>query len=329
MPTILVQGSVALARIDLMRRHAPDDWEILTWDPAKDAKADFPTLAQRADVIIGGSVPTPWPAVPHLKLHQIPWTGYDFTSPEKMPAGVPVANTYEHESCIAEYVLLAMLEWQIGLRHLDREVRAHGWNGYGPGVAPVHGEVKGKTLGIVGHGHIGRETALRANAFGMRCIGIRRSARPCPPELDWLGQTGELDRLLSESDFVLIACDMNEETIGLIDADRLAAMKPDSVLINVARGKIVDEDALYDALSARRIGGAVIDTWYNYGPGTWPSNRPFQDLDNVLLSGHRSAVTEEMHERRWQFVIANCARVIAGEPPQNVVFTGTGGQALA
>lgn len=325
MPTILVQGNIAAARADKLREHAEDDWEILVWSPDTHTPEDFPALASRADVIVGGGIPTPWPETPKLKLYQIPWTGFDFTAPEKMPAGIPVANTYEHETCMAEYILLAMLEWQIGLRHMDAEVRQHGWNNYGPGVAPPHGEVKGRTIGIVGYGHIGHETATRARAFGMRVIGIRRSERPCPPELDWLGQGDRLNDLMAESDFVLIACDMNEETIGLINADRLAAMKPTGVLINVARGKIVDEDALYDALSNKRIGGAVIDTWYNYDRTQMPFNRPFHELDNVLLSGHRSAITEEMHARRWRFVAENCARAFRGEGPQNVVFHGTGG----
>jgi phosphoglycerate dehydrogenase-like enzyme len=324
MPTVLVQGAIAAARADLMRKHAPDGWEVEVWDPKTDDPDAFTPMAVKADVIVGGGIPVPWPAVPDLKLFQIPWTGYDFTAPAKIPAGVPVANTFEHETAIAEFVLLGMLEWQIGLRHLDASFRAGGWEGYGPGIAPTHGEVMGRTLGVVGYGHIGHECAVRARAFGMRVIGIRRSAKPCPDELDWLGQSDRLEELLAESDFVLIACDMNDETIGMINAARLAAMKPTGVIINVARGKIIDEGALFEALKTRQIGGAIIDTWYNYGADTWPSNHPFQDLDNVLLSAHRSAVTEEMHDRRWRFVAENCARVGRGEAPLNVVFTGTG-----
>ncbi|MEM0989394.1 MAG: 2-hydroxyacid dehydrogenase [Pseudomonadota bacterium] len=322
MPTILIQGAIAASRAHLMRRMAPADWEILVWDPAKDAPEAFPAMASAADVIVGGGIPTPWPEVPNLKLVQIPWTGYDFTGPEKIPAGVPVANTFEHETCMAEFILLSMLEWQIGLRHLDAQIRQTGWGGHGTGMAPTHGEVLGKTLGIVGYGHIGHETAMRARAFGMNVIGIRRSAKPCPPELDWLGQGDRLDDLMAQSDFVLIACDMNEETRGMIDAGRIAAMKPDGVLINVARGKIVDEDALYAALESKQIGGAVIDTWYNYGGDQKPWNRPFDQLDNVILSPHRSATTDAMHERRWQFVVANAARAISGQTIENIVFHG-------
>lgn len=325
MPTILVQGTIAAPRAPMLRANLDDDWEVTVWNPKTDPVEAFEALALQADVIVGGSIPIPWPAVPKLKLFQIPWTGYDFTAPEKMPHGVPVANTFEHETAIAEFVLLSMLEWEIGLRHLDRNFRESGWGGHGTGLAPAHGEVMGKTVGIVGHGHIGREVAMRARAFGMRTIGVRRSAVPCPPELDWLGQTDRLDDLLGEADYVLIACDMNEETIGLMNAERLALMKPTGVLINVARGKIVDEDALYEALMERRIGGAVIDTWYNYGSETWPCNRPFQDLDNVLLAPHRSATTEAMHARRWAFVAANARRAALGETPDNVVFHGSGG----
>ena len=324
MPTVLIQGAIAALRADLMRKHAPSGWEVTVWDPAIDKPEDFPAMAQRADVIVGGGIPTPWPETPNLKLFQIPWTGFDFTSPEKMPAGLPVANTFEHETSIAEYILLGMLEWEIGLRHLDAEFRAKGWAGYGTGRAPSHGEIRGKTLGVIGYGHIGYESATRAAAFGMRSIGIRRSAKPCPPELDWLGQPDRLDELLAESDFVLVACDMNEETIGMINADRLAKMKPTGVIINVARGRIIDEDALFAALQSRQIDGAILDTWYNYGADKWPSNKPFQDLDNVILSGHRSASTEEMHDRRWRFVASQCERIERGEAPLNVVFHGTG-----
>jgi len=329
MPTVLIQGRIAAPRVELLRSFLPSDWTATCWDPNTDAIEDFAPLATEADVIVGGGIPVDWPPTPKLKLFQIPWTGFDFTGPEKMPKDVPVANTFEHETAIAEYVLLGMLEWQIGLSKMDRAFREGGWGGTAQGLAPTHGELLGKTLGIVGHGHIGRETAVRANAFGMRCIGVRRSKKPCPDELDWLGQTDQLDQLLAESDFVLVACDMNAETIGLLDADRLSKMKSTGVIINVARGKIIDENALWDAVSNRKIGGAIIDVWYNYKMNpedeVWPTNHPFQDLDNVILSGHRSATTDALWDRRYRFVAENCARIGRGEPPLNVVFMGTSG----
>ncbi len=330
MHTVLLQGRIAVDRAPLLRARMGADWRILTWNQSVDPVEAYPALAAEADAIVGGAAPVrPWPAVPRLKLFQIPWTGHEWTSPARMPKGVPVCNVFEHETSIAEYVLLAMLEWKIGLRRMDAAFRAHGWGGRLVATGPVHGEVRGSTVGIVGYGHIGHELAVRARAFGMRVIGIRRSEPPCPAELDWLGTMARLDDLLAESDFVVVACDLNEETRGLIDAARLGRMKPGGVLINVARGAIVDEAALYAALKERRIGGAVLDVWWNYNdagkPEVWPSNLPFHELDNVLCSAHECGWTAEQIDRRWDFVAENLERTMRGEAPRNLLFHGTQG----
>ena len=147
------------------------------------------------------------------------------------------------------------------------------------------------------------------------------------PPLDWLGTLDDLERLLAESDFVLLACDLNDQTRNLIDAEALSKMRPGAVLINVARGGVVDEIALFQALKNRAIGGAVIDVWYNYNtpgePEVWPANHPFQGLDNVILSAHESALTDQQLERRWRFVADNLRRAAAGQTPENIIFTGS------
>lgn len=327
-PTVLLQGRLAAPYAEGLRARLGGEWRVVTWHPDEDPVAAWAPLATEADAIVGGAPPAePWPAVPRLKLFQIPWTGHEWTGPERMPEGVPVANCFEHETAIAEYVLLAMLEWRIGLREMDDRFRREGWGGRAVATGPRHGEVRGATLGILGYGHIGHEVAVRARAFGMRVAGVRRSPVPCPPELEWLGTPERLDELLGWSDFLLVACDLNEETRGLIDAERLARMKPHGVLMNVGRGKVVDEAALYAALAERRIGGAVIDVWWQYTePGArdiWPSAFPFHELDNVICSPHECAATDAVTERRWDFVAANLRRLARGEAPENVLFHGT------
>ncbi len=327
MPTALVQGRIAVQYTDLLRNNLGDEWEILVWDPDKNDPAEFAPMALKADTVVGGTIPLDqWPETPNLKLFQIPWTGYDFCSPATMPAGIPVANCFEHESAIAEYVMLGMLESRIGLADMDRRFRKEGWGGRPPGVSVYHREVRDTTVGIIGYGHIGEEIAKRAKGFDMRVIGTRRSQQPTPPLLDWLGTVDRMDDLLRESDFVVVCCDLNDETRGMINAEKLSLMKPDAVIINVARGKVIDEQALFDALKKKTIGGAVIDVWYNYigsdGKDVWPSNLPFQELDNVFLSAHESAGSEAMNPRRWQFVAQNMERVVKGEAPKNVVFIG-------
>lgn len=328
MPKVVVQGRIAVPHADKLRTLLSSDWCVETWHPDQDELASFENKIEEALAVVGGAIPMEsWPAVPNLKVFQIPWTGYEFCNPSTMPLGIPVCNCFEHETAIAEYVMAGMLEWQIGLRAMDRRFRAKGWDGHGPGYARFHGELRGRTVGVVGYGHIGREVAVRAKAFGMKTCGIRRQRAATPDELDWLGTADDLERLLGESDFVLIACDLNEATRGLIDAKRLASMKSSGVLINIARGGIVVESDLFDALQSNRIGGAIIDVWYNYAkpdaPEPWPSNLPFQDLSNVILSAHESGWTQEQVARRWQFVAANLERVARGETPANIVFHGS------
>jgi len=327
MPTALVQGRIAVQYTDFLKKYLSDDWTVLVWDPAKNQPDEFAAMAAEADCIVGGGIPTErWPAIPRLKLFQIPWTGYDFCSPETMPANIPVCNCFEHESAIAEYVLGGMLEMSLGLRTLDRRFRDGGWNGKAPGENTAHGEVRGKTVGVIGYGHIGHEVAKRAKAFDMRIIGTRRRQQETPDLLDWLGTVDKMDQLLDESDFVVVACDLNAETEGMIGDAQLARMKEDAVLINVARGRVIQEEALFRALQSGQIGGAVLDVWYNYNspgkPEVKPSNFPFETLDNVLLSAHESASSYNMWERRWKFVAENFMRAAAGEEPENFVFYG-------
>lgn len=327
MPTALVQGRIAVQFTAFLEKYLDNDWKILVWDPAKNDVDEFVQMAAIADCVVGGGIPTErWPAIPNLKLFQIPWTGFDFCTAETMPKGVPVCNCFEHESAIAEFVMGGMLEMSLGLRQLDQQFRRGGWNGKSPGENTPHGELRGQTVGIIGYGHIGFEVAKRAKAFDMRVIGTRRRQQETPELLDWLDTPDQMGKLLGESDYVVVACDLNTETEGMIGEAELQLMKPDALIINVARGRVIVEQDLYNALKSKQIGGAVLDVWYNYNsPGkeeVQPSEFPFAELDNVLLSAHESASSYKMWERRWQFVAENFMRAARGEEPENFVFSG-------
>lgn len=327
-PTVLFSGRHAGSLSAAIGPLLTTDWTIRTWTPRRDAEADLIDALRNARAIIAPTPPGPWPETTRLRLYQIPFAGSDHLAPERIPAGVPVCNVSEHESAIAEYVLLAMLEWRLRVGPEARRFRAHGWEGMGPSDGPKHDEILGASVGIVGHGRIGREVARRARAFGMRTLGVARTARETPAELDWYGTVAALPTLLAESDFVVVACPLSPETEGLINAAAFAAMRPDAVLINVARGAVVDEEALYRAVSEQRIGGAVIDVWYTYpdrdDPSPPPSRFPFQTLENVVMTPHNSGWTHAMQDRRHRAMAANLDRVSRGEPPRDVVFVGTG-----
>jgi phosphoglycerate dehydrogenase-like enzyme len=324
----LMYGEIAAAKVEELSAHLSSEWQIDVWVPGEQTEEEFAQMLLRADVLIGGPIPTRhWPQAPNLKLYQVPWAGYDWARVANVPNGVPLCNVYEHEIPIAEYVIATILESKIGLRRMDTDFRRGGWNGRGPAQSLFHGEVHGQTIGIIGYGHIGEEVAKRATAFGMKVVGTRRSKQPTPPLLDWLGTTERNDDLLAQSDYVLIACDLNDDTRGMVDEQMLAKMKPDAWIINVSRGAVINEQALFDALTNDVIGGAAIDTWYNYpsrkNPEPKPSNLPFEDLPNTILTAHESGWTKQLVTRRWAFVAQNIERLRAGEALENIAFTGT------
>jgi phosphoglycerate dehydrogenase-like enzyme len=295
-------------------------WELV---PIPDIQSATAARIERADAAITGVFGSSWPRMPRLKLLQVPGAGYDGIDLDAVPPGVTVCNVFEHEPGVSEYALLAMLEWCHRLGAADRDLRAGDWSRSSRFGGPPDGELAGKTLVIVGLGRIGRAVARRAAAFDMRVVAVNHTADKTDP---YVARVVGLDRLhdaLREADFVVLGCALTPETRGLIDAAALAAMKPTAVLVNPARGPVVDEAALYDALANHRIGGAAIDTWWDY-PATnvprVPSVRfPFHALDNVLLSAHVAGWTTGTLVRRASEMAANLDRLARGEPLHNIV----------
>ena len=322
-PLLLLAGPGSAKRRDLLAGHLTTDWRIETVVPAEDPTR-LAEIAPQATAIVGGPLPKPWPRLDRLKLYHVPYTGLDELDVEMLPPGVILCNTFEHESTIAEYVLLAMLEWEIRLGDTHRRFREKSWDGIGAANGPVHGEVRGKRLGIIGYGHIGREVARRAAAFDMTVAAVTRTERPAPAPLRWLGGMDRMHDLLRESDYVLVTAPLTPETENLIDDAALAAMPPHGVIINVGRGPVIDQHALYAALKEKRIGGAVIDVWYNYPtkdePNRPPGDHPFAELDNIIMTPHNSAWTGEMIERRWRFVAGQLDRFARGEELENIAL---------
>lgn len=325
--TALLAGVNAIRREAFLKSKVSTDWNFICCD-MKGEPERFREVAGQADVLIGGGVPD-LPATNRLKLYQIPFTGYDWIREDELPAGVLFCNTFEHETTIAEHVMLGMLEFQLGLmRDTDPHMRRHSYDGRSISAGPMHREMRGATVGIVGHGHIGREIAIRSKAFGMKVMAVSRSVRDEGELVDWYGTVEQMDTLLAESDFVIVCAPLDDVTRGMIGTEQFAKMKPDGVICNVGRGEVVDEAALYEALQSKRIRGGIIDVWYVYpnadDANPWPSRFPFQKLDNVIMSPHNSAWTQEMADRRWAFVASNLDRFARGEPLENVCFEGTG-----
>jgi D-3-phosphoglycerate dehydrogenase len=185
---------------------------------------------------------------------------------------------------IAEHSLALMLAGVRGVARLDREMRAGTWR-------PDSGfELEGKTLGIVGLGGVGRTMAKLGAALGMKVIAWNRSGVPDGVDCDYV----EIDTLMAESDVVTLHIDLVPETEGIIDRRRLELLRPHAVLVNAARGALVDEAALAEMLKDGRIGHAALDV---YGTEPLPADSPFRGLDNVTLTPHAAWVSPEAATR--------------------------------
>jgi phosphoglycerate dehydrogenase-like enzyme len=160
---------------------------------------------------------------------------------------------------------------------------------------PVGTELLGKTLGIVGLGATGRALARMARGIGMRVIAVRRSVGgEKDPDAEWVGGPSDLDRLLAEADYVSLHLPTSPETLRMIDAGRLAKMKPSAFLVNVGRGGLVDRDALVAALRERRIRGAGLDVYWEEPPDP---NDPLLSMDNVVATPHVGGTSDEAMAR--------------------------------
>ncbi|MBT5264429.1 MAG: phosphoglycerate dehydrogenase [Rhodospirillaceae bacterium] len=319
---LLLHSSLALMGADKLRGHFGDRVEILESRPDTPAD-DRATMFADADAIISFQYTGDLPPAPNLKLMQIPASGFDMIDFEAVPTHAWIANVYEHETGIAEYVFAGMLEWTIGLHARDARFRSGDWSDNPRSNGKTRRELAGTTVGLIGYGHIGQAIAQRAQAFDMKVLALTRNPRDQQPVPDLLTGYDQMAVLLERSDFLIVCCPLTEETEGMIGADELAAMRPDAILFNVARGPIVNPAALYAALVEKRIRGAVIDTWYTYPtpeePSVKPAEYPFETLDNIVMTAHLSGWTDGNQVRRWERMIENIEHLMAGEEPINVV----------
>jgi len=185
-------------------------------------------------------------------------------------------------------------------------------------LGPAHfgSDVHGKTLGIVGMGRIGEALARRASAgFGMRVL--YHSQRPKPEvEARYGASKCSLDALLQQADFVCLTVPLNASTEGLIGTRELALMKPEAILVNISRGRVVDEQALIEALRNRRIRGAGLDVFVQEPLAT---DSPLLQLDNVVATPHIGSATEETRQAMARCAVDNLLSALAGERPLNLV----------
>ncbi len=284
-------------------------------------RADRDRLLAEAEVILGG-----WPfpldlraRSPRLKwFHQRPAGASNLRLGDLWGSDVVVTTSRGagNTLAMAEYAIAGILFFAKGLHRavLDRDMARFDHRAYRPLL------VEGKTVCVVGAGGIGRQVGRLAATLGMRVIGTRRHPEPAaklPPGFQQVGGAGDLDRFLAESDFVVVCCQWTQETTGLIGAAALAVMQPGTVLVNVARGEIMDEAAVADALGRGHLRGVVLDV-YNGEFERPPPELLWRD-PRVLITPHVSGGSDQNRHGAIDIFCENLRAYLDGLPLRNVI----------
>lgn len=252
----------------------------------------------------------------NVKLLQSMSAGVDFIHVESIPASVTLcSNAGAYKEPIAEHVFAMILFFAKNL------VRNHARLAKGEFDNTADATfLAGKTMGIVGAGGIGRSVARVSKAFNMRVIGVNTRGGHVP-DFDEVRDMGGLGDLLRESDFVVVSIPLNVHTRGLIDAKKLAIMKNDAVLVNVARGPIISQSDLYAHLKAHPDFRAGVDVWWNYPRKgeRFSQDYPFFELPNFLASPHVADGVPESTEQGQRHALENILRYARHEPLQRII----------
>ncbi len=229
-------------------------------------------------------------------------------SPEELERVAVTSASGVHAGPLAEFCLLGILAFSRGLPRLQADQRARHWGHY-----PT-GELRGRTALLLGTGAIGTEVARLAKGFGMRTVGVSRSARRQVPNFDEHHRADRLAELAAHADALVISVPLTDQTTGLVSAKVIAALPPGAIVVNVGRGPVVDEAALDAALAAGRLAGAALDV---FSSEPLPSSSALWGRPNVILSPHTAALSPRENERIVELFVDNLGRYRRGAPLRN------------
>ncbi len=244
--------------------------------------------------------------------------GYDNVDPAvAAAAGVWLTNTPGIlAETTADLAFGLLLDAARNLTASDRDTRAGGWRAWSP-TAFLGADVHGATLGIVGAGEIGSAVARRARGFGMRILYTARGPKPAL-EAETSARMTSLEELLAESDFVTVHVPLTPQTRHLIGAREFGLMKPSAIFINTARGTVIDQTALVEALRARTIAGAALDVT---DPEPLPATHDLFSFQNVVITPHIASASHQTRSRMAALAARNIIAVLSGAPPLTPVNT--------
>lgn len=304
---VLIVGRMPQAGIDVLKKRDDVDYEILTDDSVPSL---HPKLKDANAVTLGA---TPFrqaelDAAPGMMVVARLGVGFDAVEiPALNKRKIPLMTTGTANSVsVAEHAMYMLLASARLVKKMDRYVRENAW---GQRLADLPSDLAGKSILVVGMGRIGSRTVKRSVAFEMDVHVLDPNIPAAEIEKAGAKKVTGLEAILPKVDFVSIHCPKSPETVNMFNAETLALMKPEAFLVNTARGGIVNEEALYTALSTGKLRGAGLDVLDREPPD--PSNKLF-GLENVIFSPHMAGVTQEASDRMAETAIENILSVFDG-----------------
>lgn len=319
--------------VEEIRAALPADWELAVVDAPADGSGDgggpsaeAVRAARGAEVYVGYGVPV---EVFRAAEGTLRWAHSGSAGvggalyPEMRRSDVVLTNSAGiYAEPMADTVLAMILHFARGLDLAVRSQAERRWDKgrFVAADAPVR-ELEELTVGIVGLGGIGRAVARRCAALGMPVLASRRHPSEAPQGVELLHGEGALDRLLARSDVLVVTVPETAETRGMIGRRELALLPDGAVVVNVARGRILDEEALVEALRGGRLRGAGLDV---FAQEPLPPDSPLWALPNVLVTPHVSGISHRYWRRETDLIVGNVRRYLAGEPLRNTVDKDAG-----
>jgi len=295
--------------LDPIRKEFPEV-EFIT--DVNEAEANIP----EADVIVGGKVPRAvLERAEKLSLIIVPFTGVNHLPFDLLQErGVRVANSHGNAFYVAERTVAMILAYYGRIIEYHNDLREGRWHGFwvGKGLEDTWDSVDGKTAAILGTGEIGKYIAQLLKAFRVETIGYKRTPVEAAPE-NFDRMMYSVDEAIEASDMVVVALPATDATRGLIGSEQLQHMQ-EKLLVNIGRGSIIDESALYEALRRGSVGGAALDCWYTYPKDNdmgFPSQYPIHEMNNLVMSPHVGGFTAQAAKKGIEQACENLRRFIA------------------
>lgn len=292
---VLVTAKFSKSQIKYIEEGLGEGFELVI---PEDLEGDLSEYKKDTPILLGDYITDNIIKDSGVRTVQIPWAGVDKLNIDLVKSyGLDVYNSHSNALSVAEYAVAMLLGIGKKIPFHDKIFREGDWNRRGKedlGHENLFSDyLYGKKVGFIGYGNIGRATGKLLAGFNPEIYVVVSDKNREYEEVSFVGDYNDLDYVLGQCDYIVVATALTEKTKGLINLENIKKMKKTSYLVNISRGEIIEEEALYEALKNRWIRGAGIDTWYKYPEGlegkTMPSKFKFEELSNIIMTPHRAA----------------------------------------